>query len=271
LALTVVPPPPAEPHLPALIGGFVVLVAGLALLTRRPPSAEISAGGRNLRRALGFCAVYILAWACFGRVLAPALSGHERSPWMLALGDVLFVTTGLFVWLIKLAERRSWADYGFRGSSAGRLLPALIFGAGAAALFSMSSYLQVASGHVRVGADALVYALMYATAGVALPEEMLFRGYLQGSLERRHRWVRIAVPAIAFTLLRAVCLLPGVDLTPDRWLLYVLGVALPLGLWWGLLRDIARGSLWPSFVSSFVIAFGRALAGAPPVSLIGRH
>jgi membrane protease YdiL (CAAX protease family) len=189
---------------------------------------------------------------------------------MLALGDVLFVTTGLFVWLIKLAERRSWADYGFRGAPAGRLLPSLIFGAGAAALFGLSSYLQVAGGHTRLTADALVYSLMYATVGVALPEEMLFRGYLQGSLERRPRWVRIAVPAIAFTVLRAVCLLPGVDLSPDRWLLYVLGVVLPLGLWWGLLRDIARGSLWPSFVSSFVIAFGHALVGAPPVYPVGR-
>ena len=263
--------PLAEPHLPALIGGFAVLVAGLALLTRRPPSGEISTGGRNLRRALGYCAVYILAWACFGRVLSPALSGRERSPWMLALGDVLFVTTGLFVWLIKLAERRTWASYGFRGSPAGRMLPTLIFGAGAAALFGLSSYLQVASGHTRITADALVYSLMYATVGVALPEEMLFRGYLQGSLERHHRWVRIAGPALVFTLLRSVCLLPGVDLTPDRWLLYVLGMVLPLGLWWGLLRDIARGSLWPSFVSSFVIAFGRALAGAPPVYPVGRH
>ena len=262
--------PPAEPHLPALLAGFAVLVAGLALLTRRPPSGEIPTGGRNLRHASGYCAVYIAAWACFGRVLSPALAGHERSPWMLALGDVLFVTTGLFVWLIKLAERRSWADYGFRGAPAGRLLPTLIFGAGAAALFGMSSYLQVAAGHTRLTADALVYSLMYATVGVALPEEMLFRGYLQGSLERRPRWVRIALPAIAFTVLRAVCLLPGVDLSPDRWLLYVLGVVLPLGLWWGLLRDLARGSLWPSFVSSFVIAFGHALAGAPPVYPVGR-
>jgi len=136
-------------------------------------------------------------------------------------------------------------------------------------LFGMGSYLQVASGHVRITADSLVYSLMYATTGVALPEEMLFRGYLQGSLERHHRWVRIAVPAIAFTVLRSVIQLPGVDLSPDRWLLYVLGVVLPLGLWWGLLRDIARGSLWPSFVSSFVIAFGRALAGAPPVYPVG--
>lgn len=262
--------PPTEPHLPALLAGFAVLVVGLALLTRRPAAGEISSGGRNIRRAAGFCAVYIVAWGCFGRVLSPALSGAERSPWLLALGDVLFVTTGLFVWLIKLAERRKWPEYGFRGSAAGRLLPALLFGAGAAGLFAARSYMQVASGHVVITSDTLVYALMYATVGVALPEEMLFRGYLQGSLDHYNRWTRIVVPALAFTLLRSIRHLPGVDLTPDRWLLYVLGVALPLGLWWGLLRDIARGSLWPSLVSSFVIAFGRALSGAPPVFPIGR-
>ncbi|MFI5372302.1 MAG: type II CAAX prenyl endopeptidase Rce1 family protein [Candidatus Eisenbacteria bacterium] len=262
--------PPAEPHLPALLGGFVVLVAGLALLTRRAPSGEIGSGRRNIRRAVGYCAVYILAWACFGQVLAPALSGSGRSPWLLALGDVLFVTTGLFVWLIKLAERRKWSEYGFRGAPAGRLLAALLFGAGAAGLYAAKSYIQVASGRVVVTGDSFVYALMYATVGVALPEEMLFRGYLQGSLESLNRWTRIVVPALAYTLLCSVRHLPGAELRPDRWLLYVLGVALPLGLWWGLLRDIARGSLWPSLVSSFVIAFGRALAGAPPVFPIGR-
>jgi membrane protease YdiL (CAAX protease family) len=262
--------PPAEPHLPALLGGFIVLVVGLALLTRRAPSGEIESGKRNIRRALGYCGVYILAWACFGRVLSPALTGAERSPLLLALGDVLFVTTGLFVWLIKIAERRKWSEYGFRGSAAGRLLPALLFGAGAAGLFAAQSYMTVASGRVVITGDSFVYALMYATVGVALPEEMLFRGYLQGSLESYNRWTRIVVPALAFTLLRSVRPLPGADLSPDRWLLYVLGVALPLGLWWGLLRDIARGSLWPSLVSNFVIAFGRALADAPPVFPIGR-
>lgn len=262
--------PSAEPRISALLAGFVLLVAGLAFITRRPPAGAITSGGGNIRRALGFCAVFAGAWLCFSRVIGPALTGSERSPWLLALGDVLFVTTGLFAWLVKLAERRSWSEYGFRGTPAGRLVPTLIFGAGAAALYSFGSYMQVASGRTVITTDTFVYALLYASVGVALPEEMLFRGYLQGSLDRHNRWVRIAVPALAFTALRALRHLPGIDMTPDRWLLYVLGVALPLGLWWGLLRDIARGSLWPTIVSSFIIAFGRALAGMPPVFPIGR-
>jgi membrane protease YdiL (CAAX protease family) len=270
LTLAVLAPPDSGPRIPALLAGFALLVAGLAVITRRPPAGEIASGGRNIGRAAAFAAVYMGAWLCFSRVIGPALVGSERSPWLLALGDVLFVTTGLFAWLIKLAEQRDWSEYGFRSAPAGRLLTTLLFGAGAAGLFSFGSYARVASGAVTVTTDTLVYALLYASVGVALPEEMLFRGYMQGSLERHNRWVRIGVPALAFTLMRAMRHLPGIDLTPDRWLLYVLGVALPLGLWWGLLRDIARGSLWPSLVSSFVIAFGRALAGVPPVFPIGR-
>ena len=45
---------------------------------------------------------------------------------------------------------------------------------------------------------------------------------------------------------------------------YVLGVALPLGMWWGLMRDLGGGSLWPSLVSHFVTEFGTALASASP-------
>ncbi len=272
MALTLATLVPAEPgpRIPSLLAGFVLLVAGLAVITRRPPVGEIAQGGRNISRALAFAAVYAGAWLCFSRVIGPALVGTERSPWLLALGDVLFVTTGLFAWLIKLAEQRSWSEYGFRSAPAGRLLTTLVFGAGAAGLFAFASYARVASGAVRIDTDTLVYALLYALVGVALPEEMLFRGYLQGSLERHNRWVRIGVPAVAFTVLRGMRHLPGIDLSMERWLLYVLGVALPLGLWWGLLRDIARGSLWPSLVSSFVIAFGRALAGVPPVFPIGR-
>ncbi len=87
----------------------------------------------------------------------------------------------------------------------------------------------------------------------------------QGSLERRNRWLQIGLPALAFTGARALRHLPGADLSFDRWLLYVLGVAFPLGVAWGVMRDLARGSLWPSLTSNFLLEFGRALAGASPV------
>jgi len=163
LILAAAAPPNTEPHLPALLGWFVLLVAGLAFITRRPAPGAIASGGAHVARAFGFAAVYAGAWLCFARVLVPALLGNEHSPWLLALGDVIFVTTGLFAWLVKLAERRSWSEFGFRGSAAGRLVPTLLFGAGAAALFAASSYLKVASGRVAITTDTFVYSLLYAS------------------------------------------------------------------------------------------------------------
>ena len=72
------------------------------------------------------------------------------------------------------------------------------------------------------------------------------------------------LPALAFAAFRAIRFLPGRDLGPADWVMYVLGVALPLGMWWGLVRDLAGGSLWPSLVSHFVVEFGSALANASP-------
>ena len=43
-------------------------------------------------------------------------------------------------------------------------------------------------------------------------------------------------------------------------MVYIFGVVLPLGLWWGLMRDLAGGSLWPSLASHFFVAFGTTLA-----------
>jgi hypothetical protein len=41
-------------------------------------------------------------------------------------------------------------------------------------------------------------------------------------------------------------------------------MALPLGLWWGLMRDLAGGSIWPSLASHFLLEFGSTLASASP-------
>ena len=60
-----------------------------------------------------------------------------------------------------------------------------------------------------------------------------------------------------------------------RWLvagavIVLFGVAVPLALWWGFVRDLARGSLWPTFISNLLLELGRVLAGAPPVALTHR-
>ena len=254
-------PPPTQPMLGLLLGGFVLLVIGLAALTvRRLPRPEpnTSAAGR---RALMYAIVYGLCTACFLRVIGPALIGQSRSPWLFALGDVIFVTLGLFVWVMVLAEGHDLKVYGFHGGRTARLPLALIMGLGAVIVTAFDSYFALFTGRVIVTADSLVFSLLFALVASALPEEVIFRGYLQSTLDRRtQRWARVVAPALAFTAIRAMRSFPGIPLGSPEWMVYIFGVVLPLGLWWGLMRDLAGGSLWPSLVSHFFVAFGTTLA-----------
>jgi len=261
--IPIFPAPGSPPLLGSLVGGFVLLAAGLAWLTRRRTPEAAVESREGTRRALLYIAVYTACAACFWRVLSPALLGHDHSPWLLALGDVIFVTLGLFVWVMVLAESRPWRVYGFHMDGSARAVLTLILGAVAAFVFASPQYALIASGRVHLTSDGLVFAALFAAIGSALPEELLFRGYLQGSLYgRANRWARLMLPALAFAAFRAIRFLPGRDLGPADWVMYVLGVALPLGMWWGLVRDLAGGSLWPSLVSHFVVEFGSALANA---------
>jgi len=209
--------------------------------------------------------VYGICFACFARVLSAAWIGEQQSPWLLALGDVISVTIGLFAWVMVLAEGHSWRDYGFRGGRTTRFVLALVLGLGVALLYGAKRWARVSAGLVTVTPDSLVFASVFAAIGSAFPEELLFRGFLQSSLEGRvGRWAKVVLPALAFTAVRSVRLLPGADITPGDWLFHVLGISLPLGLWWGLMRDLAGGSLWPCLLSHFVLEFGNALASASP-------
>jgi membrane protease YdiL (CAAX protease family) len=257
--------PESHPLLGSLVAGFVLLVLGLAALTLRRRAPVPLASAASTRRALLYTLVYGLCVACFGRVVSPALLGREHSPWLLALGDVMFVTLALFFWVMALAEEHPLRDYGFHAGPAGRMLLALLMGAGAAAFYAAQSYGVIASGQVVVTADSLVFAVLFAALGSALPGEFLFRGFLQGSLTgRAGRWARVVAPALVFTVVRSVRFLPGLDLPPAGWLLYAFGTALPLGVWWGLMRDVSGGSLWPGLLSHFVLEFGVTLANASP-------
>jgi membrane protease YdiL (CAAX protease family) len=268
---SVIAPPPGEPRLQYLVAGFIVLVVGLAALTRRRAPGPVATDPQAPRRATGFVITFVLCATCFARVLGPALVTGDRSPWLLALGDVLCVTLGLFAWVVALAEGRTWSEYGFRGAPAARFMMALVLGLAVVAYFGSRDWARVFSGRVPITGDTLVFAIAFAVVGTAFPEEMLFRGYLQGGLEARHsRWVGLLVPAIAYAALRSLRHLPGQDLSVEDWLRYVLGVAVPLALWWGFVRDIARGSLWPTFISNLLLELGRVLAGAPPVALTHR-
>lgn len=258
----------AAPPLGWLVAGFVLLAAGLAALTASRRHGRLDST-QGTARALGYVAVYGLCAGCFARVLAPALLGHERSSWLLALGDVIAVTLALFVWVMVLAENRTPATLGFRRVPAGRLLLPLLMGVGAAVLMAPGPWRALFEGGVHPVPDVLVFAFLWALAGSALPEEILFRGHLMGSFDgRADRWTRVAIPAVVFTAVRALRHLPGADLAMSDWLFYVAGVVFPLGLWWGLMRDLAGGSLWPSLVSHFLLEFVTALAGTSPARSI---
>lgn len=257
-ALPVKPPP-----IGTLLAGFVIMAAGLAALTYRRSHAVLrSAAGT--RRTLTIVAIYAVCSVWFMRVLAPAVLGIEQSPWLEALGDVLCVTLGLFVWVVALSEHHDRRDYGLHGAPAARLVLSLLMGLGAVAVCGFWSYRRVFQGHASLEVNHVVFALTYAVLGSAIPDELLFRGLFMTSLEgRSSRWFRVAAPAILFTLVRGFRLIPGTDLPTGMWLGWVFGTVLPLGLWWGLMRDLAGGSLWPGLLSHAVLEFGTRLAGAP--------
>jgi membrane protease YdiL (CAAX protease family) len=256
--------PTTEPRIQYLVGGFLLLAVGVAWLTYRRAQVPLTSIHAT-RRALLYILIYGLCAWCFRRILNPALLGFEHSTWLLALGDVIFVTLGLFVWVMALAESRRWEEYGFHMHGAARVALTLALGAAAAFIVTQHSYGAIGSGRVRLTADSFVFAFLFASVGSAFPEELLFRGYLQGSLQGQvNRWARLMIPAVAFAIFRAGRYLPGVDMEFDDWMKYVLGVALPLGMWWGLMRDLAGGSLWPSLASHFVVEFGYALSSASP-------
>jgi membrane protease YdiL (CAAX protease family) len=258
--------PPTAPSLAWLLAGFVLLVAGLAVLTARRRHGPLESG-EGTRRALLYALVYALVSACFMRVIREALVGEERSPWLLALGDVMSVTIGIFVWVMAMAEGRTPRAIGFRLCKLHRMWICLTMGLGAVVVYALNPWLAIMQGRVAPGPDAIVFALLFAAIGSALPEEVLFRGYLMSSLNGRvQRWGRVAFPALAFTVARSLRYWPGVALPWDDWFFYVLGVALPLGLWWGLMRDLAGGSLWPGLVSHFLVESGTVLASASPVA-----
>lgn len=264
-ASILVPSPGGGPELGALVGGFAIMMLGLAVLTPHRHSHGPIASPGGTRRALLYALFLLLCMTCFSRLLSGALLGAPASPWLLALGDVMFVVLGLYAWVMMIAEGHSFREFGLRWSTPGRMGLAFAMGLGAALLVGFDPYLALIRGEARPDSDRIVFALLFATVGSAFPQEVIFRGYLQGSLEgRMRRWARVALPALAFTALHALRFVPGSELPVDRWLFYVFGTVLPLGLWWGLMRDWSGGSIWPGMVSHALVALGPTLAGHSP-------
>ncbi len=260
-AVAVTTPTSLEPRIGYLVAGFALLAVGLAVVVtgrRTPPEP----GSRpSPARAALLAIVYGISSAAFMHVLGPAVLGQNVSAWLLALGDVIFVALGLLVVVMLLAEGRPVSDFGVRGGNAGRLPLALIMGIGAVAVVAFEAYRSLFTGQVVVNADSLVFATLFALLGSAVPEELLFRGYLMSSLDgRMRRWSRVIVSAAAFTAVRAFRFWPGEGLGMADWMVYISGAVLPLGLWWGLMRELSGGSIWPGLASHFLVEFGTTLA-----------
>jgi membrane protease YdiL (CAAX protease family) len=253
--------PASGPLLGFLVAGFLLLAFGLALLTLRRHRRSSFGSAASTQRAFLWALVFGLCAACFARVIAPALLGREHSPWLLALGDVMSVTLALFVWVMVISEGHDLRDYGFRIGPPALLAFWTLVAIAPLGYFLAPSVTALVNGHAHVTADTLVFAAVFAVLGTALPEEILFRGYLMGSFgSRGQRWVRLVVPALAFTLVRAARVLPGADVAPAVWMLYIFGRVLPLGVWWGLMRDLSGGSLWPGLISHAALEFVTVLA-----------
>jgi membrane protease YdiL (CAAX protease family) len=244
-----------------LVAGFALLAAGLAVVVAGRRSAPDPGSRPSPGRAFLLAGVYGVSSAVFMRVLGPIVLGLERSTWLMALGDVIFVALCLFVVAMVLAEGRSLADFGVRGGTAARLPLTVIMGFGAVAVIAFDSYLALLTGQVIANFDSLVFATVFALLGSAVPEELLFRGYLMSSLDGRlRRWSRVVVSAAAFTLVRSLRFWPGEGMGALDWMVYISGAVLPLGLWWGLMRELAGGSIWPCLASHFFLEFGITLA-----------
>jgi len=74
----------------------------------------------------------------------------------------------------------------------------------------------------------------------------------------------VALPALAFTAVRSLRMASALGLGSPAWLFYIFGVAFPMGLWWGLMRELAGGTIVPCLLSHFLLEFGPSLAGASP-------
>lgn len=251
----------------SLLPGFVIIAVGLAAMSigraRHPVTST-----KAFARALGYALIYGFAGAAFARVIGTALVGEGRGPSLLALCDVIFVTMGLFVLVAGLLEGHEARDYGLKAVPPARLVVTLAMGLGAAVIYAFEPYLEVLTGRHTVDADTLVFAALAATLGSAIPEEILVRGYVMRTLEGRSRmWSRIAISAIVFAAIRGLRYAPSLGLGSPGWMFYLFGVVLPLGLWWGLMRELAGGSVWPSMASHVLLEFGASLTGDPPTLL----
>jgi len=248
------------PMLGSLVGGFALLVVGLAALTMSPSRGRQDPA-RGTRRALSYAGVY---GTLHGRVLPgppAALLGNERSPWMLALGDVIFVTLrsspGSWCWPKASADL-----YGLRRVQPGRLVLTMLMGLGAAAVYSLIPYARLLTGRTTRPRRHRV-RIAFCSAGLGVSGGNDLPGYLRGPSasgepvagSRSRPWS--SPPSARFDSGQKEAWVARVDG-------YILGGLAP-GLWWGLMRELAGARFGPACSRTF------CSSSAPPLPEPRRH
>ena len=257
--------PTTPPPLGFLLGGFTALVLGLAVLSRTRPPGLVVPSPVATRRAIGFALVFALTAACFSRIWRSALAGVDHSLWLFALGDVLFVTLGLFAWFLVLVEDIPTRVLGLHWSGGRRALWAWLLCIAMPIVASLPHYLDLWSGRKPFSMDACVFGALYAAGATSVPQEILFRGYMQSSLSDRMSVVaRIAFQAVVYALFHLGRLTPGVDMAWSQFFAQAFGLLLPAGLFWGAMRELGGGSILPLIVSHFLLRFGEVWNTATP-------
>ncbi len=265
LITTVTHLPAAPPPLGLLLGGFALLVVGLAWLSRTRPQDLSLSSRRASGRALWYAVLYALTSAFFARLINPALQGQERSPWLLALCDVLFIALGLFAWFLVLVEDLPPRALGLHAGSGLRAAWTWTLCVTFGVVASLPHYLRLLSGQVPFSLDAMAFGALFAAGAASVPQELIFRGYLQGSLEgRMQRVPRVLIQALLYAGLHLGRILPGVDMSWSEFLVQVVGLLLPAGIFWGAMREWSGGSLLPVMVSHFLLRFGEAWVRTAP-------
>lgn len=199
----------------------------------------------------------------------------QRTLWLRIGGGagLSALAIGLIAVLTRWFERRRLAELGLGGIGASTrafavgvaawLLPAAIaFGVFAAIGVPVTIALEAESWAV------LTLVLLAVLLSEAIPEEVVFRGYVTRVLEERlHGWTVIIVQAVLFTL-TAVLLRGGVDAVD-------LGMFVGMGIGLGYLRMVT-GSVWTTIgfhtafqtASQLVFTHDVVNFGGPPVAAI---
>ncbi|MGW7413731.1 CPBP family intramembrane glutamic endopeptidase [Streptomyces sp. NPDC054863] len=160
------------------------------------------------------------------------------------LTTVLVVPAVLVAW--RLLDRRPWTELGIPAGVRPATRNVLLGAACWAAPAALGLALCLVLGLVRITPTAPAPDILLHVAVLiplvllyeALPEELVFRGYLQSNLARALRpWQAIAAQAVLFTLFGFVL---GTATTPDRILIF-LAFALVLGVFRTVTGDIAAG------------------------------